>query len=434
MFLRFLLLGVLLLNAYSQAFAQIPARYVEPPLEKKMKSIKDKAKLLFETGKFEEAYVYYVKLNALKPRNKKYQLRLADLAMKARNYNLTVQLMKPFMEKKSTTPELRYLYADALKHSENYTEALIQFEKIAKQRNHKDDDFGKRITRQLIAVSDALMKMEAREILSASKSNLKFNSAADERSQVVIGKDSLLYMVEDKEGSRLTKFLGNVPTNLTGMHGNPALFTGNPVLGLDKKTVYYTRMEGDPDGIRRSRIYMAELTPEGNLANPKKLGKNVNVAGTNNTTPCVAVSANGQEILYFASDRPGGAGGYDLWFSVRMVNGEYTNAWHMGYQINSDYDEFAPYFLESNKTLYYASNRIDGFGGYDVYRTTGEKKYWNRPILLGFPINSGADDYFLRMESPQKGYISSNRRGSLYDAYEFCCDDIFVIGINRGGN
>jgi outer membrane protein OmpA-like peptidoglycan-associated protein/tetratricopeptide (TPR) repeat protein len=125
--------------------------------------------------------------------------------------------------------------------------------------------------------------------------------------------------------------------------------------------------------------------------------------------------------LYFISDRPGGMGGKDIWMSQREYNDTWTNPINLS-AINTLYDEEGVFIHQDGKTLYFSSNGHNTMGGYDIFRTVYDGKTWSKPINLGYPINTAADDlYFVFASSGQRAYFSSSRQGTIGD------QDIFII-------
>jgi hypothetical protein len=129
-----------------------------------------------------------------------------------------------------------------------------------------------------------------------------------------------------------------------------------------------------------------------------------------------SVSKDGKH-LFFASDMPGGLGGSDL-YSCELKNGDWDAPVNLGPKVNSPESENYPYMHPSGK-LYFTSNRPGGMGNLDVYFTTLINGAWEEPYLLPEPINSSSDDFaFVAEDNLQKGYFSSNR-GSEDDIYQF---------------
>jgi len=129
-----------------------------------------------------------------------------------------------------------------------------------------------------------------------------------------------------------------------------------------------------------------------------------------------SLSSDGK-FLFFASDMPGGAGGSDI-YSCELVNGEWSVPVNLGPGVNTSANENYPYFHPSGK-LYFASNRKGGIGNLDLYFTAKGEGIWQAPTLLPEPINSLADDFsIVADDNLQKGYFASNR-GSSDDIYQF---------------
>jgi outer membrane protein OmpA-like peptidoglycan-associated protein/tetratricopeptide (TPR) repeat protein len=142
------------------------------------------------------------------------------------------------------------------------------------------------------------------------------------------------------------------------------------------------------------------------------------------------------KTLYFASDKPGGYGGVDLYVSTREIGGQWGTPVNLGPKINTTGDEMFSFIAEDN-TLYFASNGHLGLGGLDVFSATNIKTgnkmtTWSDPENLGFPINTNADDFgYVIHKDNKKGYFCSNRDGGKGDddIYSFTKKGIILNGI-----
>ncbi|ADY50767.1 OmpA/MotB domain protein [Pseudopedobacter saltans DSM 12145] len=131
------------------------------------------------------------------------------------------------------------------------------------------------------------------------------------------------------------------------------------------------------------------------------------------------LSPNGN-ILYFSSDMPGGFGGMDLYYSVK-IDGKWTVPVNCGNKINTAEDEAFPYVRQDGK-LFFASKGHITLGGLDIFSATGEKGEWDEPENLKAPINSPKDDFGITFFSDNTtGLFTSNRVGGkgLDDIYHF---------------
>ncbi len=190
---------------------------------------------------------------------------------------------------------------------------------------------------------------------------------------------------------------------------NSRFYEGPMTFSKDGKVIYFTRGETESMG-----IYTA--TFNGSIwdqINPFQY----NEIKTKAAQPFL--SDDGQK-LFFASNRRGGYGGFDLYVCT-WLNNQWSKPKNLGPEINTAADEKYP-FLHKNGRLYFSSNRKDGFGGFDIYYTLQLKEKWIKPILLRIPINSKNNDYAYNSDSTDRhGYISTDRnnRKNLLDIFEF---------------
>jgi OmpA-OmpF porin, OOP family len=146
---------------------------------------------------------------------------------------------------------------------------------------------------------------------------------------------------------------------------------------------------------------------------PKSLGAAIN---TPSWDAQPSLSADGRE-LYFVSDRPGGSGGYDIWYS-QLAEAGWTKAVNLGAPVNTPFDEISPYMHVNNQTLYVVSNGHPGFGGYDIYMVNKKESAWAPPVNMGKPLNDHQDQYsFIVTNDGAMAYYSkeeSKNRSRLY--------------------
>jgi outer membrane protein OmpA-like peptidoglycan-associated protein len=173
-----------------------------------------------------------------------------------------------------------------------------------------------------------------------------------------------------------------------------------------------------PDGYGSCDLYISYLTPEG-WSTAENLGSTINSefweAGP-------SLSPDKRD-LYFASRRPGGFGGSDIYVSHRMPNGRWGEPENMGPVINTVGDEYTPFIHADNQTLYFTSNGHQGYGGDDLFLSRKDKDgKWTKPENLGYPINTVENEGSLIIAADGKtAYYASDRadsRGGL-DLYTF---------------
>ncbi|MBA3901433.1 MAG: PD40 domain-containing protein, partial [Bacteroidetes bacterium] len=175
-------------------------------------------------------------------------------------------------------------------------------------------------------------------------------------------------------------------------------------------------------------IWMSEFEGE-EWGFPQKLNFDVN----SQHFETHAVMTSDQKIIYFASDRPGGHGGTDIWMCKKLPNGQWAKAQNLGPQINTKYNEDAPFIHPNGKTIFFSSDGHKTMGGYDIfYSEIQEEGNWSSPINMGYPINTTDDDiYFVTSGDGKRGYFSSLRVNCVgeKDIFMVTIDDIEVEAI-----
>jgi outer membrane protein OmpA-like peptidoglycan-associated protein/tetratricopeptide (TPR) repeat protein len=173
-----------------------------------------------------------------------------------------------------------------------------------------------------------------------------------------------------------------------------------------------------PGGFGSCDIYISYNTPNG-WSEAINLGGKINSEQWE-SQPCLSPD---RRDLYFASKRIGGYGGSDIYVSHLMPNGKWGEAENMGAGINTSGDESCPFIHADNQTLYFNSNGLQGYGGNDLfYVRKGPGGDWSKPVNLGYPINTISDEGTLCIAADGKtAYYASDRsdsKGGL-DIYSF---------------
>jgi len=157
-------------------------------------------------------------------------------------------------------------------------------------------------------------------------------------------------------------------------------------------------------------IYTSDLVNDV-WAEPVRLPESINEPSTFEAHACL--SKDGR-TLYFSSNRPGGFGGMDLYKSTKGTDGTWQKPVNLGEQINTKEDEDSPFLSKDEKTFYFSSKGLVGYGEYDIFRASIENGNISNIENIGPPFNSGGDDiYFSINEDETSGFLSSNRNGGF---------------------
>lgn len=174
-------------------------------------------------------------------------------------------------------------------------------------------------------------------------------------------------------------------------------------ISKDGKTLYlYSSV--DFDGI----IYTS--TFENDVWSPLvKLNENINTKYWESH----ATISHDNKKLYFTSNRKGNLGGLDIYVSKRDSTGDWGPAENLGPVINTQYNEESPFLSKDDKTLFFSSRGHFNMGGYDIFYSTllpnGE---WSVPLNVGYPMNSTDDDVFFKpVGEGYEGYYAKESTG-----------------------
>ena len=183
----------------------------------------------------------------------------------------------------------------------------------------------------------------------------------------------------------------------------------------------------------RCDIYVKDVKEDGSFGKSTKLPSSINNSTHTSTQPNVATNLlTGQEILYFVSNREGGKGGLDIWFT-EVNEDNYSEPLNLE-SINTTADDISPFFHSATNTLYFSSDGYMGMGGFDIYQSSMVDDSFEAPSNLEAPTNTSFNDiYYTLNEEGTTGYLSSNRTGSLFleESYEACCYDVYKAEIEE---
>ncbi|MDA7825154.1 OmpA family protein [bacterium] len=339
----------------------------------------------------------------------------------------------------SSDPEMIFKYSLMLKAGGKYSEANEQLAKFASMRPadqrsiayKKNPDYSQRILggKLKFAVKNL------RDVFRPKKGNLVYEDINTEYSDfggmININKSdtTFYYTSVSKTNNKVygwneepfleiftAKGDGNggflEPTNEKNI--NTKYHEGLASISPDGNTMYFSResfydkiYEKDPSTkykISVLHLYKS-IKQEGQWSEAEPLSLN----GENYSVKNPSVSTDGK-TLYFASDKIGGSGGFDIYSAPIDENGSVGEATNMGQKLNTEGQEMFP-FIGSNNTLYFSSNGHLGLGGLDVFFAKIIDGKVGPVRNIGIPVNSAFDDFaFSFDEETEEGFVSSNRK------------------------
>ena len=339
-----------------------------------------------------------------------------------------------------------YYYAAMLKTSQMYSEAQPQFKQFKKEYVDFDDSekFQKLTKQQMIACDTAPGIIKNPVQVRVNHLGSSINNEALEIMPIYVANNSMIYgalpfdTVTVSDSVARPTMYGATKSGFNWQNSGewdlkaentPNIYMSQGAFSSDFQRFYFTRCQKVKKSGTVCKVYVSKNT-FGVWQAPEELPEIVNGKGFSNVQIAVGnESKKNDEVLYFISDRPGGQGGLDIWFSIYMAKkNEWREPKNCGNKVNSAGDEVSPYFDPLSRSLYFSSNGIAGLGEFDIFKSSGELGKWTPSENLGYPINSPADDYYFTLSPDGKsGLFSSNRVGSIASGHETCCDDIYSV-------
>jgi flagellar motor protein MotB len=357
--------------------------------------------LYYKQNKFKAAAKYY--LNAINIDSNEYRpafFTLAESEFKSGDYHNALKHYQSYLRSKNISENNKKIAARNIENSLFAIEAMknpVPFspESVGSGVNSADDEYWPSIT------ADGSTMMFTRQLFSETR--LPVRSMAQE--------DFFLSEVTDSGWSRAIN--AGAPLNTSSNEGAQTL-------SADGSYMFFTACDR-PGGLGSCDIYFSAYN-NGKWTKPYNVGEPINSRFWESTP---SINANG-DMIFFSSNRPGGFGGKDLWYSIMDSAGQWTEPVNMGNRINTEYDETSPFIHFDGTTLYFASDGWPGMGGLDLFITRmNEDSTWTEPKNLGYPINTAGDEMGLVIEAGgEVAYFSSKRENSLgKDIYSFVLDE-----------
>jgi len=193
---------------------------------------------------------------------------------------------------------------------------------------------------------------------------------------------------------------------------------GSACMTKDGKTLYFSRCYS-PDSYGDCDIFVAKMQFDGSWSDVANLGPNINSRSWD-SHPSLNHT---EDTLFFSSDRIGGFGLADIYFTYKDQNGRWVPARNAGPIINTRGNEISPFFHHKDNMLYFSSNgHAVNFGGFDIYKTKRIRNTWEEPKNIGPLVNGSGDEFYFTIDSDSKNlYYSHSTKKDInnLDLYSF---------------
>jgi outer membrane protein OmpA-like peptidoglycan-associated protein/tetratricopeptide (TPR) repeat protein len=400
---------------------------------------RERADQLYLSMEYARAAASYEKLvDTKKPRLQDLE-RLAHSYFYNKEYSKAEAVYARAVNDAKVTSESLLNYAEVLKQQGKYAEAKVQYDSYAQKFGSTD-----KISQSLVGADSAIHWMKnptLHKLRNEEAVNTAFNNFS-----VLPTADGAYFAAEptasvrDKSGMTGRAYLrvfsadrasdGTLsnPSQLQESFNSADFHIGPIAATKDMETLFVTRTypgkhtevyKADGSKWKKHNLELKIYTKNGSSWKETDFPYN-NVKEY--SLGHASLSEDGK-VLYYASDMPGGKGGVDIWYSELQSDGSWGTPQNAGDAVNTVGDEMFPSMHKN--TLYYSSNGLVGMGGLDIFKAVGEKGRFNKPINLGYPLNSASDDFAFVVSSENEnqtlGYLTSNRSGGagFDDIYSF---------------
>ena len=390
----------------------------------------------FNKYEFVEAAIDYLKLVTDSKADTYVYSQLAECYYNVFN---TVEAEKWYAKALETAsdPEMVYNYSQMLKANGKYEESNAQLDAFASMRpaDHRATAFrenpnylpkilekGKKFNVQNLGINSEVSDFGG----TIKNGKLYITSARNDRdSKKTYGWNEEPFLdiytsnIND-EGEFQTPFIIENNINTKYHEGRVSFSPDGNTMYFSRESFYEKIYERDPS--TKYKISVLNLYKSVNQEGQWSEAEALSLNGDNYSVKNPSVSSDGA-TLYFASDKIGGYGNFDIYSAPIDENGSVGEATNMGQKLNTEGQEMFP-FISSNNTLYFSSNGHLGLGGLDVFFSKIVDGKVGPVRNIGIPINGNADDFaFSINEENEEGFVSSNR---LVDG-ENMSDDIYAI-------
>jgi len=388
-----------------------------------------KAYAALNDGDYESAYQQFDALSAKYPKKEDYKVKLGICCLRyPEKKDRAIEIFQGL--KNSKTIDADYYLGKAYHVNYKFTEAkplLSEFIERVKKPSKEDKELIEDAKLTIKNCDNGLMLINNKIFADIKNIGAPVNTDEDQYVPCITTDESVLlftYRGKNSVGGKLNtdlepdlaegKYLEDVYISYIigdGQYSEPVQLPGINSKGNDASIAV------SPDG-QRLFIFNSNAKSQGDIllsvlegskfSKPTPLNKNIN---TDSWEGSCSISADGR-FLYFASERLGGIGGRDIWVS-QLVNGDWGPATNMGPQINTPYDDDAPFIHPDGITLFFSSKGHQSIGGYDIMFSVKKDNQWLAPQSMGMPLNTTEDDrYYVINDEGTKGFFSSNRPGS----------------------
>ena len=406
--------------------------------KKSTRKITREADELYIDEMFKQALPIYIQLDAIKPENAElnYKIGICYLHTETKSKSIPYFLKAQQYDRKHEFEDINYYIGIAYHYGLEFDKAIEAYEKYKLLLKPKEN-----FSKDMIRLVDKFVancytgKTLIKKPLNVKIENLglKINSPSAEAYPVISPDEKTLYFSSKRidltglkpneepeevfEDIFVSNFVNNAWTQAKKVGKGINSFKHDAPLSLsaDGKKLFFYKTDKN----NSNDLFFIEYKDTTWTA-PKSMGGRINSPSWETGA---SISPDGK-TFYFSSDRPGGYGGMDIYYCKLQDKGIWSIPKNIGPEINTEWDEEAPFILPDSKTLYFCNNGPKSIGGMDIFKTVFNTtdSLWAVPENIGYPLNTPEHEVHITWTAAgHRGYYANTREDSYGE------DDIYVV-------
>jgi len=389
----------------------------------------DQAEIEFKNRNYYQAAQFYEQSHEFIPNVSEITFKLAQSLLFAHNYEKALVYFTEVITKSPGKYPMAYFYqAELQKMLGKYSDAMSSY-KYYFHFFTDSSEFVKKAQNQ-VPSCDFAIKNNSVQPINITKVSEPVNTFFSEINIAEFGDSTLLYsaLTPNVDSTQFvakmffSKHIYNYETLIRRINETKTNVI-DLTLSPDQNTAFFCACV-DTNHSSDFKIYKCVFDSM-QWRDPELLPDHINLYGYKSTQPFFT-KINGKDYLFYVSDRPGGQGNLDIWYSQWLYN-RFLKPINLGIEVNTIGDDITPYYDTLNNQLYFSSEMHKGYGGFDVFTSKGiPGSNWSSAVNVGLPINSSFNEvYFTISQNRKRSYFTSDRTPVKIDKDNYYFNDFY---------
>jgi len=382
----------------------------------------------FEKGQFMNANQFFENAYNIDSTKLNLQFYYGVTLIKIHRYYKALVLLKEVVKQDPSGkvfPEASYYLGQMLKQNGNYKDAILEFKKAKAHFIHNKDNFY--FAKSSREINSTIYAMRHADIVIGGLNIYSLNEPINGDNADFGGFEynGNFYFSSIKDSTHAQIYFENNKKEVelfSNIIDDDRFHNANGIFLRNKEYFIFSRC----DSVTHCKLMLSKKMGN-SWSEPKELSNELTSISHSVTQPFFC-KINGNNLLFFSSDRAGGYGKLDIWYAEILDDFSIANIKNAGANVNTPENDITPFYHQPSNRLYFSSTWHNGYGGYDIFFSHWNDSIFETAVNAEQPINSSFNDmYFWINNNGKKGYLTSNRSGSKYKLYPNCCPDIWKL-------